>query len=90
MNSPTPTQESLTDKTTSMSTKLINGQFHVLAPDLTGLRNPNYLGTGLGLVGILRTGESLSSFKEYWLKRKLAIHQGRWHYIVQIKRKGNL
>lgn len=66
--------------TNQMSTINHNGRKHVIrnivregvrcGSKLEPIPDPNFLGTNCALVAVLRKGETLSSFKDNWIKKQ--------------------
>ena len=56
-----------------MSIFVLHGRKHVLRPFYRNAKEypePDYLGTGRALVAILKTNETLKSFKKNWILNK--------------------
>ena len=56
-------------------TKIVHGRTHILSEshNFRGkvYPDPDYMGTGLALVGVLKPGQSLEEFKKEWIERQL-------------------
>lgn len=76
----------LREKADLMRTVELGSQVHVIVPDYN--RSPNYLMTGRAFVAILKPGETLEDFRDYWIRRKTAIDNEDWQGIKQIERQG--
>ena len=61
----------------SMKIIIVHGYQHIIMPYRRTMvnenivyPNPNYRGTGMALVGVLKKGQTLNQFKKQWLKNK--------------------
>ena len=73
-----PNKEKLIQQTNTFSLKVVHGHYHVLMPfyrNSTEYLDPDYLGTGKALVGILNKEKSqtLQEFKEQWVTNQLIL-----------------
>jgi hypothetical protein len=73
-----PNKEKFIQQTNTFSVKVVHGHYHILMPlyrNSTEFPDPDYLGTGKALIGVLNKekGETFNEFKEQWVANQMKL-----------------